>query len=360
MTNMEIMENAKTATLPTAIISDIESQRAIAEVQGAITIAKRFPRNIQKALDLILNACQRSGLAESALYSYARGGTEITGPSIRLAEAIAQNWGNLQFGIKELEQRNGESIIQAYAWDVETNTKQEKTFTVKHIRKTKKGSYALDDPRDIYELTANNGARRLRACILGLIPGDIVEAAVNQCEETLKASADTSQEAIKKLISAFENYKVSKEQIEKRIQRRLDSITPAQIVGLRKIYNSLKDGMSTPADWFEPISAEEMPQPTSGVEAAKAALKKGKEKKQTENPPPAMEEPTTKEFTKEQWDEIVAYGVKKSLNDKETQTLFKWVAEQNNLSPRSIEAYELMNTQEKFDAQFDKYLALTE
>ena len=106
-------------------------------------------------------------------------------------------------------------------------------------------------------------------------------------------------------------------------------------------------------------TTEEMNQPaSSGVEAAKAALKKGKE--QNENPPPAMEEQTTKEFTKEQWDGIVAYGAKKSLNDKETQTLFKWVAEQNNLPPRSIEAYELMNTQDKFDSQLDKYLALTE
>ena len=112
--------------------------------------------------------------------------------------------------------------------------------------------------------------------------------------------------------------------------------------------------------YVDSTTAEEMPQPTSGVEAAKAAFKKGKEKKQTENPPPAMEKPTTKEFTKEQWDGIVAYGVKKSLNDKETQVLFKWAAEQNNLSLRSLEAYELMNTQDKFDAQFDKYLALTE
>ena len=40
-------------------------------------------------------------------------------------------------------------------------------------------------------------------------------------------------------------------QIEKRIQRRLDTITAAQLVQLRKIFNSMKDGMSTPADWFE-------------------------------------------------------------------------------------------------------------
>ncbi len=255
-----IMENAPVATKPQgAAFIEVEQQRAISEVQGAIVLAKRYPRNPIEAMDRILVACQRPGLAEQALYSYARGGTEITGPSIRLAEAIAQNWSNIQFGIKELDQRNGESTVEAFAWDVETNVKQVKVFQAKHERHTKKGNYRLEDPRDIYEAVANQGARRLRACILGIIPGDVIDAAVGQCEQTLKAKADTSPEALKKLVNAFSAYKVTKEQIEKRIQRRLDTITAAQLVQLRKVYNSLKDGMSSPADWFEMDAAVEAP-----------------------------------------------------------------------------------------------------
>jgi len=245
---------------------EVEQQRAISEVQGAIVLAKKFPRNQIDCLDRIKTACQRPTLAEQALYSYSRGGTEITGPSIRLAEAIAQNWSNLQFGIKELEQRNGESTVQAYAWDMETNVRQEKTFQVKHERYTRKGKYALEDPRDIYEMTANQGARRLRACILGIIPGDVIDAAVSQCEQTLKAKADTSVDALKKLVEAFAAFKVTKEQIEKRIQRRLDTITAAQLVQLRKIYNSLKDGMSVAADWFEvATTTEQTPDGNAGL-----------------------------------------------------------------------------------------------
>lgn len=254
---------------------EVEQQRAISEVQGAIVLAKKFPRNQIECLDRILTACQRPGLAEQALYSYSKGGTEITGPSIRLAEAIAQNWSNLQFGIRELEQRNGESTVEAFAWDVETNVRQVKTFQVKHTRFTKHGSYKLEDPREIYELTANQGARRLRACLLGIVPGDIVEAAQNQCEATLKAKADTSPEALKKLIEAFEPYKVTKEQIEKRIQRRLDTITASQLVQLRKIYNSLKDGMSSPVDWFEVEALKEDPK-TDAATALKNKIKKEK------------------------------------------------------------------------------------
>jgi len=256
---------------------EVEQQRAMAEVQSAIVLAKKFPRNPIESMDRIATACQRPGLAEQALYSYARGGTEITGPSIRLAEAIAQNWGNVQFGVKELEQRSGESTVEAFAWDMESNVRQIKVFQVKHTRHTKKGSYRLEDPRDIYEAVANQGARRLRACILGIIPGDVIDAAVTQCEGTLKAKADTSEAAMKKLVEAFRAFGVTKEQIEKRIQRRLDTITPAQLIQLRKIYNSLKDGMSTVPDWFE------MPQVTApaGNEDLKAKIK-GKAKKEAE------------------------------------------------------------------------------
>lgn len=230
----------------------VEQERAIQEVQASLVIAKRFPRDPIAAMDRILQACTRQTLADSALYSYNRGGAEVTGPSIRLAEAMAQNWGNIQFGIRELEQRNGVSIVEAFAWDVETNTRQVKTFAVPHVRDTKKGKKALTDARDVYEIVANQGARRLRACILGVIPGDVTEAAVRQCEITQSSTVDVSPENIKKLLSTFlSEFSVTQGQIEKRIQRRIESIRPAQFLQLRKIYQSMRDGMSAAEDWFE-------------------------------------------------------------------------------------------------------------
>jgi hypothetical protein len=228
-----------------------EQQRAIAEVQAAMMLARANPRDERKAMDRILMSCARPSLAEQAVYQYARGGTDISGPSIRLAEAIAQAWGNLQYGVRELSRDHENATVQAYAWDLETGTRREVTFQVPLIRSTKKGSYRLEDPRDIYETVANQGARRVRACILALIPGDVVDAAVEQCEATMKAKADVSPESIRKMIDAFAAVGVTREQIELRIQRRLDSITPAQVVQLKKIYASLRDGMSNVSDWFE-------------------------------------------------------------------------------------------------------------
>ncbi|OHD24887.1 MAG: hypothetical protein A2Y38_16275 [Spirochaetes bacterium GWB1_59_5] len=246
------MENEMIKTGGNALVQT-ESNRAIAEVQAAMILARQFPRDEKAALDRILVAFQRPGLAEQALYSYSRGGTDVTGPSIRAAEAIAQSWGNLQFGVRELSQAGGESTVEAFAWDVETNVRQVKVFQVQHVRSKRSGNVKLTDPRDIYELVANNGARRLRACILGVIPGDIIEAVVSQTETTLKAKADTSPDGIKKLIDYFAPLGVTKEHIEKRIQRNIESIAPAQYISLVKIRNSMKDGMSKASDWFEDI-----------------------------------------------------------------------------------------------------------
>jgi hypothetical protein len=74
---------AQIATRPSNAVAENEQQRAIAETQAAMIIAKRFPRNQIEAMDRILQAFTRPTLAEHALYSYSRGGSDITGPSIR-------------------------------------------------------------------------------------------------------------------------------------------------------------------------------------------------------------------------------------------------------------------------------------
>jgi hypothetical protein len=248
---------------------EVAAAREIAEVQAQMIMAHRLPRDEIRSMDKILQACTRPTLAQGALYSYSRGGTEITGPSIRLAEVLATAWGNLKFGWREVERkpaekdpisgrwRPGRSTVSTYCTDLETNVTDERSFQIIHERSTRSGRYTLEDDRDIYEMAANQASRRMRACILAIIPGDIIETAVEQCEATMLAKADTSPEAVGKLVEAFAKFGVSKEQIEQRIQRRVDTIRPAQIVQLRKTWKSLDDGMSVPGDWFQPKPAPE-------------------------------------------------------------------------------------------------------
>jgi len=249
--------------------------RELAETQTRYLMAKRFPRDAVANMDRILNSFTRLTLAEKAQYQYARGGSDISGPSIRAAEAIAQQWGNIEQGFREIARNVGQdgvpySEVEAYCTDLETLAQKRLTFMVRHWRDTKRGGYKLTDERDIYELVANQAQRRVRSCILAMIPGDVIDAAMEQVNTTLHAKADVSPEAMKRMIDAFAEFGVTKDHIEKRIQRRIDSITPAQVVGLKRVYASLRDEMSAAADWFD--IEREKPQATA-AKAVEDALK---------------------------------------------------------------------------------------
>jgi hypothetical protein len=227
--------------------------RESSEVQGQVMMAKKFPRDYIKALENIQAACSRKRLAENAIYSYPRGGNQIDGPSIRLAETLAKFWGNMDYGIIELEKRAGESVMMAYAWDLESNTRSRQVFTVRHERKARGDTKKLTDERDIYEMNANMAARRLRARILSIIPADIVDEALEVCNKTLAGQSDKPLiDRIKDMVKAFKAIGVTKKQIETRMLKDAEAITEPELISLRKIYKSLADGMSKIDDWFSP------------------------------------------------------------------------------------------------------------
>jgi len=140
----------------------------------------------------------------------------------------------------------------AYCHDLETNVRQTKTFTVKHLRHTRNGTTRLTDGRDIYEAVANNGARRLRACILGVIPQDVQELAIEQCNKTLAGNNDVPiEDRVRAMLEKFKSIGVTKEMVEARLTYAVTAIQPIDIANLGKIFNSIKDGVSKREDWFE-------------------------------------------------------------------------------------------------------------
>lgn len=272
-----------------------DQARGVAEVQAKLLMAQQFPRDQVQAMDNILNAFTRPRLAEVAKYQFSRGGSEVDGPSIRSAETIAQNWGNMEFGFREVARGRGTdgvtySEVEAFAFDLQSRTRRQLQFQVRHWRDTKKGGYPIKDERDIYELMSNMAQRRVRACILAIVPGDVIDAAMEQAEITLKSKADTSPEAMQKMIDAFAPFGVSKDHIEKRIQRRLESIQPAQVVSLKKIYASLRDGMSAASDWFE---VEDAPAAGEGQSLKDIKSRAASKKAAAEDVQPPADTPVT-------------------------------------------------------------------
>lgn len=255
----------------------IETSRAITEAQGKLLLAKRFPRSYTSCYANAIEACQRKSFAEKAFFSYPRAGQTVTGVTIRFAEELARCYTNIDYGIKELSHEEGKSEMQAYCWDLETNTISSQNFTVEHIMETKSGNRKLTSQRDIYERTANDGARRLRSRILAILPPDLVEDCINECKKTLAGKNDAPLiDKVKNMVTAFAKLGVTKEMLEKRLGHTIETVTSDELVEYIGIFNGLKQKETTVSDWFErPKTASQMTEMLL-EEEKKEAEKKGK------------------------------------------------------------------------------------
>lgn len=271
----EIVEKAENRTVeapnmpgPTNLPTDninqgtvaIEASRAVAEAQGKLLIAKRFPRDEVAAYAKAIQACQRPTMAAKAFYAYPRAGQTVEGPTIRFAEELARCWGNIDYGIKELSQDNGKSELQAYAWDLETNAQSVQNFTNPHQREVRGKMQSLTSQRDIYENNANMATRRMRARILAILPAWFVEDCIAECKKTLAGQNDAPLiDRVKKMVVQFAKYGVSQEMIERRLKRKVESMTADDFTEYIGIFNAIKGGESKVAEWFEaPTEATEL------------------------------------------------------------------------------------------------------
>jgi len=251
-----------------ALASNSEANE-IATIKAQVFMAKQFPRNIQVAWENILNECQRASLAERAVYSFPRGKEMVTGPSIRLAEVLARNFGNIKFSYDVIERRPsrgkepGSSVIRAWAWDLESNVTVERRFEVKHFRSTKNGGYSITDDRDIYELEANMASRRIRACILQIIPGDVTDAAVAACRKTstsgiakLMSDKNERSKLIAQMIRIYSKMGVTQDDLETNLSCKAEDWTADHMLRLKEIKASLEDGNSTMGEYFPRLAID--------------------------------------------------------------------------------------------------------
>jgi hypothetical protein len=256
MAEQEIEENENLPVERAPAIVEIQQSRAVQEVQSKLVIAKKFPRDHDVAFASIMKACKRIRLAEQAIYALPIGGTVQKGPSIRLAEVLIQSWGNAAYGIKEISRESGRSHCLAFCHDYETNMSVELEFTAEHwIEVGKKGQpktkRILTDPVEIDRLIANRGARKVRNCILGVIPGDVVDDALKACKATLaKGDGEPLSDRIRRMLVAFSEHGITKEMIEARLDHPLDQTNGDELVDLQGIYKALVDKQAKRSDYF--------------------------------------------------------------------------------------------------------------
>lgn len=266
------------------------AKQAEAQVQARYIMAMQNRRDIMRARAALLKDCERPFFAEKAIYRKPIG-EGIEGPSIRLAEAAARAMSNVLTDVSSIYDDDKKRIVRVMASDLESNVTYTKDVTVnKTVERAKpmegrkiisqrvnsrgKPVFVIEATDD--EILDREGAlasKAMRTCLLRLIPGDILEEAVQKCYETMaNKDAQDPDAARKKLADAFGGLGVTVDQITAYLGHPVDQTNPKELRELRGIYTAIKDGEAT---WAEAISEKTSDKPqepkTPAPEAAPAA-----------------------------------------------------------------------------------------
>lgn len=225
----------------------IEQERAIAEAQGQLTLAKRFPRSMTAAITEFLDACKSPDFAVTAFYSVPNRGS---GPSIRLAEEAARCYGNFVYGHRELSRSEGKSEIEVYAWDMEKNNRSSRQITVMHVTDTKNGPKRLTDQADIDNKIANVASKQMRGRILALMPKHMIAAGVAEAKRTLAGGGEKPiSERLIAMAGAFGKFGVTNDMLVTHLGHPVDNTTIDELADLMGIYSAIREGAKA-SDYF--------------------------------------------------------------------------------------------------------------
>lgn len=294
-----------------------EAEMARAQVELGFALAARRPRDWDVVRSELIKECKRPYFATSAIYALPRGGKTIKGLSIRFAEAAARYIGNLGITSTIIHDDDKKRVIQVMVNDLQGNIYSSNTLSVEKTiersrvapnqrivkeRVNSRGQrvYIVEaDDADLTNKQAALEARVRRNLILQIIPGWLQDECWDVLGETAHQEAAKDPDANRRrLLDSFENQLgINPDALAQYLGHPTQQITPDEIIELRTLYTSLRDG---DAKWHEVLeekknqrarkqqnqeppmltdgtetnnTVDEIAMKTSGVEAMKEKLK---------------------------------------------------------------------------------------
>lgn len=254
------MEGSGSELAPSAL-----SAAAVTEVQAAVVLAKKFPRNEERAYQRMMKALDNWAFADDCLYEFKRGRKQdpkngewvdnfISGLSIHALREVVKFWGNVRYGhmvIGESEEYEVPLLLcQAFAWDLETNIYRSEGFRVPKLIQRKEGKgaeartiWVTPDERDLRETINRYGAIATRNCLTSLIRRDYLKDFERKANETFnKGIGEDPERHVKELILGFGQLNVTPEMLEIWLGHPIAQASPAEIGSLRQMWKAVAAG----------------------------------------------------------------------------------------------------------------------
>ncbi len=268
------------AKVPTTTLAETSVETATAQatamargqVEAQYLMAERHPRNMDLVRQRLLKECDRTGFAEVAIYSIPRAGIKIEGPTIRFAEGVRRLYGNMLTQSALIYEDDHQQIIRITVVDFETNSPAISDVSVskcKEVRNPRKGEEVISaransTGQTVYKVAVTDddmrmkrgseAARARRNLILELIPADLKDECMARCRKTMKVKAKQDPDAYRKqVVDGFTLLGVPADELAKYLSHDLGSASPDEMLELRIVYQTVKDGEAT---WHECLAAK--------------------------------------------------------------------------------------------------------
>jgi hypothetical protein len=301
----EIVESTERAMLNiSAGREEMDTSLAVmlsrAELDQSISTARAYPRSIQAALDRVTQlATLDPETAEECRYAVPRGkdksgkAKEINGPSVRLAEITASQWGNCraEARVTVIDKTDGFVEAEGMFHDLETN------YAIRaRVRRSIRGKSFNGKPGSIFSddminVTGNAAAAiAFRNAVFKGVPKAIWRPAYQKVEAVIKGTTATLSARRVQLIAAFVAAGISEPMLYQILGVKGEAdIGLDELLVARGFYTGLKNGELTKEDLLRQAGPQAGPGIASPNAGTKPAVAPPKEAKKA--PPAAKVEP---------------------------------------------------------------------
>ena len=245
-----------------------------AEVDVAISTARKYPQHAPEMLSKVKQnmmsfATLDTETAEACFYTLPRGGKNIQGPSVRLAEIAVSCYGNMKAGTRIIstvaDGPQPHVVIQAVAMDLERNVS---VSIEKRRRITKKKFKETVDEDDINLATNAASSIALRDAVFRVIPMALIKPVLEAAKKVAIGDARTLSDRRARSVEAFSKMGVQKDRLLAKLERRsVEDITLEDIETLLGLHNAIKEGDLSLDEAFP--AAPHAPSPT-GLQQSQA------------------------------------------------------------------------------------------
>lgn len=243
------------------------------EVDMQIATAKQYPRDLPTVLNKIATlATMDKDTAEDCFYRLRRNGADgpnvIEGLSVRMAEIIADSWGNLRIQTRIIGNDGKTITAQGICHDLESNV----AVSVEVKRKIT-DKFGKTFSEDMQVVTGNAAsAIAFRNAVLKVVPKAVTKRIISDIKQVALGQSIDLETARKNVIEYYENIGVKEEMLYGYLGiRKREEIDKEMLFELRAVANAIKEGTTSIEDLFI--------KPAEEKKQAEAARKKAEEAK---------------------------------------------------------------------------------